>query len=245
MTVQADQSVNQDTLPYPYTREQLKDFIFRQLGSPQWTIELTTQQAYDAISVAFNEYCIWRPRIRYGSVRLIRNVVMYMKGQDIGTVVNVDFVDTLPTPTEIFYGNLISPAPLLRTGLDEYANFLNWRRTWQRVTSVLPDWLYDDQEKVLYVHNPVERYHCGITAHQRYTDVNVLDFVGANWVRDYALARARYIYGEFLAKFGNAIPAPFKDLSLDNQKRQEANTQMKDLMEHLKAMQVPVPFYTD
>jgi len=235
-----------DTLPETgYTRDQLVKYIRRKLGDPLWSVEITNQQILDAIQDAFTEYNKWRPRVRFGSVQLIRNVREYMRGQDIGTVVNVDFVDTLPTPTEIFYGNLISPAPLLRTGLDEYAVFLMWRRTWQRVTSVLPDWLYDDAERVLFIHNPVERYHCGITAHQRYKDVQQMDFIGCQWVRDFSLAKARYVYGEFLAKFGGAIPGPLKDLALDTQKRTEANTQIKDMLDHLKAMQIPVPIVVD
>jgi hypothetical protein len=235
-----------DTLPeVGYTRDQLAAFILRQLGEPQWVVELSKQQALDAIQVAFTEYNKWRPRIRYGSVRLSRNTYKYLENEDIGTVVQVDFVDTLPTPTEIFYGNLISPAPLLRTGLDEYDSFMRWRRTWQRVMSVLPEWVYDDYEKVLYIHNPIERYHCGIVCHQRYSDVVNLDFIGAQWVREYSLAKARYIYGEILAKFGNAIPAPVKDLQLDGQKRTEANQQLKDLLDHLKGMQISTPLITD
>jgi hypothetical protein len=122
---------------------------------------------------------------------------------------------------------------------------MRWRRTWQRVMSVLPEWIYDEYRNVLYIHNPIERYHCGIISHQRYADVDELDFIGAQWVRDYSLAKSRYVYGEILAKFGNAIPGPLKDLQLDNRKREEANTQIKELQEHLFRMQISVAMITD
>lgn len=220
-------------------------YVVRQLGGPQWNVELTKQQVLDCIQDAFSEYNICLPRIRYGSVRLFRNVRQYLVGEDVGTVVQVDFVDTLPAPTEVFYGNLISPAPLLRTGLDEYDSFMRWRRTWQRVMSVLPDWLYDQYEKTLYVHNPIERYHCGIVCHQAYPDVDRLDNIGAKWVKDYALAKARYVYGEVLAKFSGAIPAPLKDLQLDTQKRGEATAQLEKLLAELKGMQLGIGIITD
>lgn len=239
-------TVNPDLLPeVGYTRQQLSAFIRRQLGEPTWIVELTEAQCLDQVQIALSEYNKWRPRIRFGSVALSRNVWRYMVGQDIGIPFQVDFVDTLPAPTEIFYGNLISPAPMLKTGLDEYDSFMRWRKTWQRVMSVTCEWEYDEYNKVLMVHNPIERYHCGIRCMQRYPDTTELDFIGCQWVRDYALAKSRYVYGEILAKFGNAIPAPLKDLQLDNQKRTEANKQLEELLNHLKGMQISTAMIID
>ena len=165
------------TLPlYGYSADQLKNWIFRQLGSPIWNVELDAQHVLDSIQEGLNNISLWRPRIRYGTIRLVSNKTIYLQGVDVGAqgIVNVDFVDGIPSPTEIFYGNLISPAPLIRTGLDEYDSFLRWRKTWQRVTSVQPDWMYDVFTKTLYIHNPIERYHAGVTSFENFNQTQDL-----------------------------------------------------------------------
>ena len=81
---------------------------------------------------------------------MVRGQHRYLDGEDVGLgIANIQFVEPNPVPTEIFYGNLINPAPLFRLGLDEYDTFLRWRKTWQRVTSVRPDWYYDEMERCL------------------------------------------------------------------------------------------------
>jgi len=221
-----------------FTRKQLLDYIVRQLGGPVWMVEIDTQQILDCIQDALQKYSVYRPVIRCQSVRLIRDRFSYLEGADVGLgIVKVDFVDSVPAPTEIFYGNLISPAPLLRTGLDEYDTFLRWRKTWQRVTSVQPDWYYDDARRALYIHNPIERYHCGIIAHGVWSETTRLDFIGAQWVKEYATARSRRTYGEILSKYSGAIPGPVKDLVLDQGKKATAMDEIAKLEEKLFAMQ--------
>ena len=235
-----------DTLPpVGFTRLQLARYIRRQLGDPVWVVELTEQQVLDAVQDALNKINVWRPKVGYGSLALVRGQTIYLKGQDIGDVVQVDFVDSIPAPTEIFYGNLISPAPLLRAGLDEYDSFLRWRKTWTRCTSVMCDWMYDPNAKALYIHNPVERYHAGVITHQRHADTSTLDFVSADWAKEYALSKARYTYGEILSKFSGAIPAPVAGLQLDQRKRDEAKEKLKELDDHLRSMQLSTTWIID
>lgn len=237
-----------DTLPQRgYSFDQLKDYIFRQLGAPTWNIELTPQQCYDTIQDALLTYSIWRPLHKFGTFRLTKGIFQYLDGQDMGLgVTYVQFVEPNPVPTELFYGNLIDPAPLFRSGLDEYDTFLRWRKTWQRVTSVQPDWLYDDSRRILYIHNPIERYQAGLEWNIPYSDTTALDYTGADWVKKYALAKSRFLYAEVLNKFSGAIPGPLKDLQLDGQqKRTEAQTQIDTLMENLKAMQDLTPISGD
>lgn len=183
---------------------------------------------------------IWRPRRCFGAVQLVNGKTRYMDGVDFGMgIVQVDFVDPTPSATEIFYGNLITPAPLFRTGLDEYDSFVRWRKTWKRVTSVEPNWLEDRDSGCLWIYNPIERYHCGVILHRAYDDtVQIDDITSATWVKDYALAKARYTYGEVLAKFSGAIPGPLNNLQLDQQKRDKAEAQIAKLEEQLKGMQL-------
>lgn len=236
-----------DTLPLTgYTVDQLSSYIFRQLGSPVWTIELTKQQVIDVINDALALYSQYRPKLLYGSLRISKTTFAYLEGVDMGLgVVRVDFVDSLPAPTEIFYGNLISPAPVMRTGLDEYDMFLRWRKTWNRVTSTYPEWIYDDEKKTLFIYNPLERYHAGVEAHGIHRDTKLLPFIGAQWVKEYSLARARYTYGDILLKFSGAIPGPVKDIQLDASKRNEGQREITRLETKLVGMQISTPIVLD
>lgn len=236
-----------DTLPLRgYTVDQLKEYIFRQLGQPVWNVEVTAQQVLDCIQDSINLFSEWVPLRKPQSIQLLRGQTRYMVGADVGYgVASVSFVESVPAPTEIFYGNLISPAPIMRTGLDEYDTFLRWRKTWMRVTSVQPDWFYDDSEMVLYVHNPLERYHCGVICYFPYANTQSLPPVGARWVKEYALAKSRFLQGDIWMKFSGAIPGPVKDLQLDGSRRDSAAQEMEKLKEQLKGMQTQAGIFID
>ena len=252
MAVMTDSSNSTDTLPIVgYTTDQLANYIFRQLGYPTWQVELTKQQVLDAIQDALVKYSQYKPMLKYQALQLSSGVFQYLKGVDLGSpgapalgVVHVDFVEPNPVPTEIFYGNLIDPAPLFRTGLDEYDSFLRWRKTWTRVTSIQPDWLYDDNTQSLYIHNPIARYHCGIVIYVTWA-INRLPIWGADWVKLYALAKARYTYGEVLAKFSGAVPAPVNNMQLDQAKRQEAEKALNALETRLFNAMESTPLIID
>ena len=199
-----------DTLPMVgYNTDQLSAYIYRQLGSPVWNVEISKQQVLDAVQDGLTLYSIWRPTIRVGNLNMVKGIFEYLQGANVYMgIVQVDFVEPNPVPTEIFYGNLINPAPLFRTGLDEYDTFLRWRKVWQRVTSIQPQWFYDDGRKTLYIHNPIERYQAGIQMYAPWTDTTALDYTGAQWVKEFTLEQARFTYGEILAKYSGAVPAP-------------------------------------
>lgn len=236
-----------DTLPLKgYTADQLKNYVIRQLGGPVWNVELTNQQILDCIQDSLSLFSQWVPRPGYGNVILTRGQFRYLEGVDVGFgVVRVDFVEPNPVPTEIFYGNLINPAPLFRTGLDEYDSFLRWRKTWQRVTSIRPDWLYDEGEETLYIHNPIERYQAGVFTVWPYTRTEDLNMTGADWVKRYSVAKARYMLGELWSKFSGAVPGPAQNLQLDAQRRNEARLDLDNLMAQLKGMQLHTPVLID
>lgn len=236
-----------DTLPIKgYTCDQLKNYIIRQLGGPVWSVELSNQMILDCIQDALSLYSQWVPNMKVGNVVMVRGQFKYLQGADVGLgIVQVDFVEPNPVPTEIFYGNLINPAPLFRTGLDEYDTFLRWRKTWQRVTSIRPDWFYDDMEQSLYIHNPIERYQAGIYAYWPHERTENLTYTGADWVKRYSTAKARFLQGELWLKYSGAIPGPVKDIQLDVSKRDKAQEEMNILMEQLKGMQRHTPAMVD
>lgn len=236
-----------DTLPITgYTVDQLKNYIIRQLGGPIWNVELSNQQILDHIQDALSLYSQWVPNIKVGNLILTRGQFKYLQGVNVGLgIVQVDFVEPNPVPTEIFYGNLINPAPLFRTGLDEYDVFLRWRKTWQRVTSIRPDWYYDDTEQSLYIHNPIERYQAGVYAYWPFERTEKLTYTGADWVKRYALWTSKLQLAELWMKYSGAIPGPGQNLQLDQQKRDQAQTEIDKLMEQLKGMQRHTPAMID
>lgn len=236
-----------DNLPQQgYTIDQLAAYIRRQLGGPVWNIEVTPQQVIDCINDALGKWSNRVPKIGYWAIQLTRGKHDYLTGVNVGIGISrIDFVEPNPVPTEIFYGNLIDPAPLFRTGLDEFDTYLRWRKTWMRVTSVQPDWIYDRVRRTLFIHNPIERFYAAVETLMPYARTEELELNGAQWVKEYALAKARELYGEILAKFGGAIPGPVKDLPLDVQKRDKGELRAKELLEELKNMQHGTPIFID
>ena len=230
-----------DTLPLTgYTRDQLVGYVKRSLGYPTWNVEVTQQQILDAIDDGMKKVSIWRPRVRFIGLAMNSTTNRYLEGVDC-RVAEVQFAEPLPSPTAIFYGNLIDPAPLFRTGLADYDMFMRWRTTWMRVTSVAPDWYHDNHNKVLYIHNPMERYAAAALCYVGWTSLEEMPTYEADWVKEYALARSRYTQGEVFSKFGNAIPGPVQAIALDSQKRDKAEVKIKELEETLFKSQQLTP----
>ncbi len=228
-----------DTLPsIGYTKEQLTNYIIRQLGSPAWNVELTNQQIYDAIQDALMMYSLYKPQERIASIQLSAVITEYMIGVDVGQgITKCEFVDNVPAPMELFYGNLISPAPLMTRGIDDYDTWLRWRKTWKRITSVEPQWIYDEYRMTLFIHNPIERYRCTVYALFNYERTEELPQFGANWVKKYSLERSKYLLGEVFSKYNNAIPGPLKDIQLDGNKKNEAKAELEKFENELKGAQ--------
>lgn len=235
-----------DTLPARgYTYDQLAAYIGRKLNGPQWIVELDKQQILDNIQDALVKYSQYKPALAYGAIRLQDSVHTYLEGVDVGQgIANVDFVESRPAPTELFYGNLISPAPILSTGIDEYDLFLRWRKTWMRASSVKPNWLYDEINRCLYIHNPVERYTCSILAYFNW-NIQCLPQFGANWVKEYSLAACEQQLGNLYMKYSGAIPSPNGNLQLDSKRRDDAQAKLDKLDQQLFNSQESSPLSID
>ena len=236
-----------DTLPLKgYTVDQLANYIQRQLGQPVFNVELTRQQILDQIQDALGLYSVWRPLPRYGALRLNPGQFEYMQGVDVGQgIAYVWFLQPNPVPSELFWGNLIYPTPTFKTGLDEYDTFLRWQKTWLRVASIRPDWAWDEARQLLYVHNPLDRYMCGILIFDNWKDTTGLDQIGATWVKQYANQKARLQLAEIMSKFSGAIPGPMQNMNYDQTKRDKAQAEIDKLETSLKGMQWTVPMTID
>jgi hypothetical protein len=177
---------------------------------------------------------------------LIENKFKYLEGDPIiPYIVKVDFVEAVPTPTEIYYGNLITPAPLLMRGLDEFDGYQRWRKTWMRVISASPDWLPDTKRKILWIHNAIARYRAGIIAYVPHRETEHLPEFGAIWVKEYSLALAKVMLNDVWQKFEGAIPAPGRDIKLSSRRGEKAEEKVKELEERLRASQESSPASID
>lgn len=236
-----------DLLPMRgYTMDQLCAYIKRQLGSPVWNVELTKQQTLDCIQNALATYSQWRPSIGYAAIQTQAGKFDYLNGVDVGQgIAMVEFVQKVPVPQQLFWGNLIGVNPIPFSGLDELDSFTRWIKTWTRVTSTKPDWQYDYRRKVLYIHNPVPYYYCAVTWYANYEKTEQLDQFGANWVRDYSFQLSRHSYAEILQKFSGAIPGPVANLQLDGGKREAAKQEIDRLLAHLQQAQDFPPINID
>lgn len=235
--------------PSRYSIDQLANYIKRQLGFPVWTVELTQQQIVDAINDALGMISIWRPASIPLPLTISRSRNRYLDEADAITtnplfqgVTDVEFVEPLPAPTAMYYGNLLTQTPLFKNGLDDYDAFLRWRTTWMRVTSVQPDWHYEESIPALFIHNPIERYHTCVWYMLGYGNTkNLRPGFDCDWVKKYALAKAKMIYGEILAKYSGALPGPMQNMQLDQQKRDRAQQDIDKLEEKLQAAQLSAP----
>lgn len=228
-----------DTLPPKYSQDQLANYIIRQLGSTVFAVEIQRQQILDCINDSLREYSVWRPIQCVGGLQLQSGVYAYLQGLDLGQgVVKVWFVNPTQAPADLYWlTNLVNPAPVLNSRMDEYDVFLRWYKTWGRITSVYPDWMYDATNLVLYIYNAQPIYQCGVMYLQNYTDTINLDAYGAKWVKDYAFQRSRLTYAEIMSKYSGVIPGPIKDLQFDQAKRDKAEAALDKLLVDLKGAQ--------
>jgi hypothetical protein len=228
-----------DSLPQKYSVDQLCAYIIRQLGSTVFAVEIQNQQIADCVMDALREYSTWRPMQRVGGLQLQSGIYAYLQGVDLGYgVVKCWFVNPTQAPADLYWlTNLVNPAPVLNSRMDEYDVFLRWYKTWGRVTSVYPDWMYDEPNRVLYIYNAQPIYQCGVMWLDVYSDTLKLDTFGAKWVKDYSFQKSRHAYAEIMSKYSGVIPGPIKDLQFDAQRRDKAEAEMDKLIQELKGAQ--------
>jgi hypothetical protein len=243
---------SKDTLPVTgYTEEQLCEYIKRKLGYPVWEVELTQQQIQDCVQDAITIFSIWRPVLQWGAIPLVAGQKQYLCGVDVGQgVATCTFVENRLGVLNLDFSNPFSTMSVMTTGLGldgmgDYDTYLRWQVTWQRVTSTLPKWQYDDYRKVLWIHNPIARYRCAILIYRNWPDTASLPQYGSWFVKEFALAKAQYAHGDLWLKFSGAIPGPVKDIQLDSGKRDKAEKRIEELELLIRQSQELTPLSTD
>jgi hypothetical protein len=243
---------SKDTLPLVgYTQDQLKEYIKRQLGQPVWNIELTEQQILDNIQDAIGKFSLWKPLLSWGAIPMVAGQKQYLINANVGQgVAEVTFVENRLGVLNLDFGNPFTTMSIMTTGLGldgmgEYDSYLRWQKTWQRVTSTDPKWQYDEVRKCLWIHNPIARYRAAILLYLNFADCKSLSQYGADWVKEYSLAKCRYQIGDIWMKYSGAIPGPVKDIQLDQQKREKAEKKIEELEQRLRDSQELTPLSID
>lgn len=234
-----------------YTESQLVEYIMRQCGSPTWAVELSPGQIQDNIQDALTKYSVWKPCPVWGAIPLNTSQNAYLVGQDVGQgVVDVQFTENRLGVDNLSIGNPFLIAAVMISGLGlngagDYDMYLRWRETWTRVTSVKPRWLYDQSRKTLWIHNPIGNYRAAVLVLRNWPATQVLPQFGAEWVKEYALAKCKLLLGETWNKFSGAIPGPGQNLQLDSNRASTAATKITELENKLQGAQDSVPCTTD
>jgi len=225
------------------TEAGLLDYVVTELGNGAWQVELLEKQIKNAITDTLEHYSRRLPLLGYGAVSLSTTQNKYtFPGQDFGFGIwHVSFIEPDPKPSAIFYANLLDVAPIKTGRFGDYDIFLRWRKTFMKVTSVEPEWMWDQNAQTLWIYNPIEAYKASMWWYLPKTLAQV-DLVHERWVKDYLLARCKYLLGLNRSKFQGAIPGPARDITTDgNDLKSEGRDEMKRLEDQLFSMQAETP----
>lgn len=162
---------------------------------------------------------------------------------------SVDFIDGNTgffTSAYQLNNNLLGVSSIQLAGgkVGDLADFLQWRKMFQRVVSYRPDWQWlEDQGKIL-IHNPSGYMACAILYAPRTFEQVRLNH--RDWFFRMTVAQARLQLGEYRSKF-QSIPGPGgKDLQLNGAALvTQANSEIEKLMEELRGFQVRLPVTFD
>lgn len=204
-----------------FKRRELAEYIKKKLGNAVWRIEgFENTDAVDfCIDDAVMKYATQCPLMTWEVIpQYVRRYVM--KTPDILGILQVNFVESVNrfANANLFMGltqNLTGVTPVNLAGTTpnisgDIMGFLQWRKAFQRVTSTLPQWFYNDATKTLDIYNPAAHTACAIVSQCReFSDTK--DTIKPNhkdWLRGYALALAKEQLGIYRRKFQSSVQGP-------------------------------------
>jgi hypothetical protein len=231
-------------------KDDLIDYVRASLGEGVWGVELTERQIDIAISTAIRKYGRRLPFYRYGSIDAVEGQNKYTFPEDIDIGFGVSQVQFLRQAAFGNYGlinkSLLGITTVGSYRIDEYDIFNRWRQTFERVTSTLPAWKWEEDTKSLWIYNPIpltKIAYMVMVPPKRLEDIRYSD---EDWIYDYVTAWCRKFLGENRGKFSGAIPGPQKELNLNAKELvAEAKETLKELDTQLMSMQrrTPVEFF--
>lgn len=148
-----------------FSRKELAEYIKKKLGGIVWRIE--GFENTDAVEVCIDEavmkYSTQVPLMKWETIEPFKNRYTLKTDGVIG-VLQVNFLESINrfSSSNLLLGltqNLTGVAPINIAGTTpnisgDIMAFLQWRKSFQRVTSIMPQWFYDDTTKEITIYNP-------------------------------------------------------------------------------------------
>lgn len=228
-----------------YTLDDLRSYIKTKLGGLLWRLEGMSLDKMDVIDqsigdavMAYSRRC---PILSFETFPIIPSKQIYpIKCPGFG-VFAVDFVYPAPVVAP-FMHSLIGVTPITNLMGGDFDLFLTWQKSFQRVTSTAPLWMWDSDNKNLMIYNPQSQAKaCAFMYRPRSFDK--IKLVHKDFVKRYALAKAKDQLAQHRLKFPN-IPGPAgKEIQLNGtQLLDTSKAELEKLDDELFRMQtIPVP----
>lgn len=233
-----------------YSIDDLKEHILKKLSGQIWRSEGLDRA--DVIETAIYQtllmYSRKSPRLVYEKIGPQTSRYQVETKKVLG-VMRVDFVDGNTGFFQSTYqlnNNLLGVSSIQLAGgkVGELADFMQWRKMFQRVTSYAPDWLYNPEENLILIHNPAGYMACAVLMCGRTFDQVRLN--AKDWFARMSVAQAKLQLGEYRSKFAS-IPGPGgKDVQLNGSALvSQANTEIEKLTVELNNFRMRIPIMID
>lgn len=233
-----------------FTREGVASWISKKLGGLVWKLEGidctdVAEQAIEDASMRFSEVM---PLIGYTS--LPTGAKEWVLPEDGMGVLHMFFTDGSKFFTQTAYDlnkslTGISSIQMAGGKVGEYADFLQWRKTFQRILGQRPTWLVLESERKVLITN-----NTGYTPCVMYSALRPFEkvaFQHRTIIRDLAYAEALERLAQVRAKFGGKIQGPGgTTIELDSDKLSSKADDLKEKAElRLKAVRMRFPIMWD
>jgi hypothetical protein len=235
--------VSNDLTVHKYNVEELRDYVRESLGATLFKVELSDAEINNAITDTLLEYGKRQPIYYSRIIDIAVECRAYPITHETGYgIFDVQFITDDIRPAAVFYMGLLGDQiPLNSVMLAEYDQFLRYRKTMMRATSVSPQWDWDEDTSTLYVYAPVYNLKaCYFWMSPRALSQVRLEH--QDWLRAMALARAKLVLGKVRSKFSGVLPGPAQSLQLNGAALEaEAREEIKELSEFLFSLQGDIP----
>lgn len=233
-----------------FSKAALAEWIVNRLGGMTWRLEgfdclNTANQTIEDAATKYSEQC---PMFGYAS--LAPAATRWEMPEGAYGVIKIDFIDSGALFMQTTYDvntSLTGVASIAMAGgnVGELADWLQWRKMFQRVTSQRPTYVVDEVSNIVLIANPTGYKPCVL-----YTTIRPFDRIKLQhrtWIRDYALAEAKELLGRHRSKFGGQIQGPGgTTITLDSKDLlDEAKDDKEKLDKKLDGMRPRMPIMFD
>lgn len=235
-----------DILPEDYDINQLCNYVRTRLGGSVWRLEgLGTDGGratiMAAVSDAVRAYSRRVPLQRFEILRTSANKTTYaLKSKSIYGVARVDFIGRNLTVSPLL-SSLVGVSPIMNLEGRDLNAFLTWRKSFARQAGIDPKWVWNEETKLLHIHNPMANNNAGVLVFCS-RDFDHVKMVHKEWISRYVVAACKETLGIARRKFGGQLPGPGgTSLNLDGDKMvDEAKAEIEVLRKELVGFQTKI-----